>query len=425
MAGTAVILTSSKRKGLVLRRLGRRIRVAFEGGVGKESWVELKDVELVVERRAVGAENLKFGAEEGGADNNATHSSNLVPPPMNTDIEMGEMGEVGAGEGGRSTNPLHDKKDLEKETSETKFKQHAEEQAKEAAMKGLGTGANNNEQAQKGMNADAMGKVMSGGIGGMELERLNIAINWLQNLGLVLLIDIPWPEAFKNWWTWVETLGLDFDMFGGMGDDISIALGLLVPAWLVWEFDAGLFWERTYFGFWFMNEWGHILHFKEGTAKYLLAVFIPVSAISLSCMYISEGRFSDLVSALILVLSGLSFLSLLHQDYLRRETKVCESAKEDFAKKRQENQMFFFLFFYTVAYLSGVSACTKLMVAKPEITNTYFYCENSTLAAEMEPEQRMLLVEPYNIILKDSSGDAREVGVFGLTDVSSERLGMS
>ena len=59
-----------------------------------------------------------------------------------------------------------------------------------------------------------------------------------------------------------------------------------------------------------------------------------------------------MANAFLIVLSGLSLLSFLHQVYLWRETKVCERANEDFAKKRQENQMFFFLFFYTVAYLS-------------------------------------------------------------------------
>ena len=66
------------------------------------------------------------------------------------------------------------------------------------------------------------------------------------------------------------------------------------------------------------------------------------------------------------------------------------------------------------------------MVAKPEIflANTYFYCEedgqgNRVLAAEqMEPEQRRMLAEPYNTIMKDRSEDALEGSVFGLTDVS-------
>ena len=153
----------------------------------------------------------------------------------------------------------------------------------------------------------------------------------------------------------MEFLSLDFDVFGGMGEDVSIALGLLVPAWLVWEFDAGLFWERTYFGFAFMNRYyAAVLDEPEDKAKFILAGLLPVAAIVLSCINISEGWItSDLVNAFLLVLSGLSLLSFLHQVYLWRETKVCDSANEDFAKKRQENQMFFFLFFYTVAYLSG------------------------------------------------------------------------
>ena len=150
-------------------------------------------------------------------------------------------------------------------------------------------------------------------------------------------------------------LSLDFDIFGGMGEDVSIALGLLVPAWLVWEFDTGLFWERTYFGFAFMDYYyGRVLYKLEDKAKFTLAGLMPVTAIVLSCINISEGWItSDLANAFLLVLSGLSLLSFLHQVYLWRETKVCESANEDFAKKRQENQMFFFLFFYIVAYLSG------------------------------------------------------------------------
>ena len=148
---------------------------------------------------------------------------------------------------------------------------------------------------------------------------------------------------FQEFFWWIETLSLDFGVFGGMGENISIALGLLVPAWLVWEFDAGLFWERTYFGYW-----------SESFQSFIIAGLVPVIAVVLSFTSVAEGWItSSLVNAFILVLSGLSLLSFLHQVYLFRETKICESAKEDFAKKRQENQMFFFLFFYCVAYLSG------------------------------------------------------------------------
>ena len=130
-----------------------------------------------------------MGVVVEGADKLSPHL--FAERKMQGDIELGEGG---VGEGGRSANPLHEKK-LKKETSEKKFLQHAEEQAKEVAMKGLGTGASANEQAQGGVNAEAMGRVMSGGADGMELERLNIAINYLQNFGLVLVIDIPWPEV--------------------------------------------------------------------------------------------------------------------------------------------------------------------------------------------------------------------------------------
>ena len=270
---------------------------------------------------------------------------------MSSDIEMGERGGGGQEEQGeermqegQSANPLHEKKERERVTSETKFMQHAEEQAREAARKGLGTGANANQQAQAGVNAEALGRVMSGGMGGMELERLNIAINWLQNVGLVMIIDVPWPESFKKWFRWVEMLGLDFDVFGGMGESVSIALGLLVPVWLIYEFDAGLFWERTYFGH----------RFESKSELFITAGLTSVIAVVLSFRIVAKGWItSSLTNAFILVLSGLSLLSFLHQVYLWRETKVCESAKEDFAKKRQENQMFFFLFLYTVAYLSG------------------------------------------------------------------------
>ena len=123
---------------------------------------------------------------------------------------------------------------------------------------------------------------------------------------------------------------------------------------MVWEFDAGLFWERTNFAFAFMDWEGNILKYCEEILKFALAGLLLVAAIVLSCINIFEGWItSDLVNAFLLVLSGLSLLTFLHQVYLWRETMICELAKEDFAKKRQENQMFFFLFFYTVTYLSG------------------------------------------------------------------------
>ncbi|GMH95492.1 hypothetical protein TrVE_jg9157 [Triparma verrucosa] len=262
---------------------------------------------------------------------------------MMIDIEMG----------GKSKNPMHEKK-LVKENSESTFAKHVTDQTKIAAEKGLKAETN----AMEAVNTDALGKLMGGG--GVQLERLNIAINWAQNLGLVMIIDIPWPESFTKWFRWIEMIGFDFDAFGGMGTYVSIAMGLLVPVWLLLEFDAGLLYPRTFFGFAFMNKSGRVL-----TGRFLLAGILPVAALFLSCLNILMGWIANnLANAFILVISGLSLLSFLHQVYLWREIKVCELANEDFAKKRQENDMFFFLFFYTVSYLSGVSACTKLLVAE-------------------------------------------------------------
>eukprot|EP00519_Triparma_laevis_P014109 CAMPEP_0182493134 /NCGR_PEP_ID=MMETSP1321-20130603/2149_1 /TAXON_ID=91990 /ORGANISM="Bolidomonas sp., Strain RCC1657" /LENGTH=211 /DNA_ID=CAMNT_0024695819 /DNA_START=251 /DNA_END=883 /DNA_ORIENTATION=- len=58
VAGTAVIVTSTKKEGRVLRRQGMRVRMAFQDG--KESWVELKDAELVLESTG-GAGDPKTG----------------------------------------------------------------------------------------------------------------------------------------------------------------------------------------------------------------------------------------------------------------------------------------------------------------------------------------------------------------------------
>ncbi|GMI01787.1 hypothetical protein TrVE_jg7206 [Triparma verrucosa] len=276
------------------------------------------------------------------------------------DIEMGE--------GGRSKNPMHEKK-FEKGESAKAFGKAVKKEAARAAGKGLGGGVG----VKQGVNTEVLGRLMEEG--GGSLERLTIAINWVQNFGLIMLFDVAWPKSFKKWWTWIKMLNLDFDVFGGMGEDVSIALGLLVPAWLVWEFDAGLFLEKRYFGFYWMSQSGDNFRndykgkgqdqFRGGSMGFAALGLGATVSLALAFASVAAGWIAkDLVNAFILVLSGLSLLSFLHQVYLWRETKVCESANEDFAKKRQENQMFFFLFFYTVAYLSGVSACTKLLVAK-------------------------------------------------------------
>ncbi|GMI13696.1 hypothetical protein TrVE_jg8803 [Triparma verrucosa] len=155
------------------------------------------------------------------------------PALVTGDIEMGNV----------AANPMHEKGKLKRGDSIKAFGKAVKKEAARAAGKGLGGGVG----VKQGVNTEALGKLMEGG--GGSLERLNIAINWVQNLGLIMLFEVAWPESFKKWWKWMEMLSLDFDVFGGMGEDVSIALGLLVPAWLVWEFDAELFWERDNFSF--------------------------------------------------------------------------------------------------------------------------------------------------------------------------------
>ena len=75
----------------------------------------------------------------------------------------------------------------------------------------------------------------------MELEKLNIGINWVQTFGMVLAIEVALPESFKEFFSFLEIFSFNFEIFEGMSDAVSIAMGLLVPPWLVFEFDVGLF----------------------------------------------------------------------------------------------------------------------------------------------------------------------------------------
>ena len=99
--------------------------------------------------------------------------------------------------------------------------------------------------ATDAVNQDALGKsstsfaTVVSGAGGL-LEMINIWIGFLQNFGIVVEIDIPWPESFKAMFTWLEVFSLDFSVFGRaqLGVWTSIWTGLLVPIWLIWIFDA-------------------------------------------------------------------------------------------------------------------------------------------------------------------------------------------
>ncbi|GMH90276.1 hypothetical protein TrVE_jg4789 [Triparma verrucosa] len=206
------------------------------------------------------------------------------------DLEMGE----GGGSKGRSTNPMHEKKKLERGLSEKKFKKPLKKQTWTSVPAGIGRGSNANASegvipedkpfnpsgmrgvniglggaevgarvgdllglnrgesvkafgkvvkqeagrvagkgigggggasAKAGVGGEALGKVIAGG--GASLERLNIGINYLQNFGLVALIDVPWPDSFRGLFAFVRPFSFNLDLFGGYGNKVTIAAGLL------------------------------------------------------------------------------------------------------------------------------------------------------------------------------------------------------
>lgn len=177
-------------------------------------------------------------------------------------------------------------------------------------------------------------------------------INFMQNLGIVLLLKVNWPGIFKDLFKPLEVLCFNFDLFGGMGEEMSIAMGVLIPAWLVFEFDTGLYYERHYYFFFgapFLGD-NHFTDFR------FVGFFLSVTTITffvLAILGIDQDWYGEMTIAFIYVLAGLFTLSVLHQVYIRRLEITSNFAGEDFEKTRQEDQTFFFLFFYTVAYLAG------------------------------------------------------------------------
>ena len=112
------------------------------------------------------------------------------------DIEMGE--------GGRSKNPMHEKK-FEKGESAKAFGKAVKKEAARAAGKGLGGGVG----VKQGVNTEVLGRLMEEG--GGSLERLTIAINWVQNFGLIMLFDVAWPKV-----RWCCACGRDRSFAGGI-----------------------------------------------------------------------------------------------------------------------------------------------------------------------------------------------------------------
>ena len=138
-------------------------------------------------------------------------------------------------------------------------------------------------------------------------------------------------------------------------------IGVLFPLWLIYEFDCGLYRERTNFGFVYQDRWERLY-----VCFYKYITLLSVGLMVISVISIAGNRMGtplatgNILISFFLVLSGLFFLSFLHQVYLWREIKYCKKVNEHFERKRQENEMFFFLFFYTVTYLSGGKFCLLL-----------------------------------------------------------------
>ena len=93
--------------------------------------------------------------------------------------------------GAFAANPMYAKGKVKRgDSTKDDFEQHVKDAATTGAEKVLkAEGAD----ATDAVNTEALGKLMEGG--GVSLERLNIAINWAQNLGLVMLFNVAWPEV--------------------------------------------------------------------------------------------------------------------------------------------------------------------------------------------------------------------------------------
>lgn len=90
------------------------------------------------------------------------------------------------------------------------FEKVAKKEAGMVVGKGLGGGMG----LKQGVKTEALGRL---------IERLNIGINFAQNLGMVAMLEVL-PVDFKKWFEWIGALGLLAlgVIFGGIGKDVSI-----------------------------------------------------------------------------------------------------------------------------------------------------------------------------------------------------------
>lgn len=122
---------------------------------------------------------------------------------QDVDVELGELRE-------EKINPMHDEeeggekilsregegmkspeKNIEKGDSVKNFEKRFKDQMEGVARKAVGA---KGTEATEAVNQEALGRLMSGGVAGMDLENLNIGINWMQSLGVVLQFEVEWPE---------------------------------------------------------------------------------------------------------------------------------------------------------------------------------------------------------------------------------------
>ncbi|GMH68230.1 hypothetical protein TrST_g5432 [Triparma strigata] len=244
-----------------------------------------------------------------------------------------------------------------KDSSEKNFKQRIKDEATK-----LETGKNLGEV--DAVNQDAIRSILSGEGAGGVFEMISIAISFFQNFGLIFMFEIPWPDSFKRLFSWLQIFSFDFEAFGGdqLGIWSTIWAGLLVPLWLILMFnDAG----RKRFGApWFTREGDLHTNAKCGVTFWFSVWGTCSTTFIILAIEGAKWRWyaSDAVDALLLVLSGLFFLYFLYHNYLFRLLISCDKTKEDFGKTRQHSEMFLFVFLYSVAYLSGVSACVKMIM---------------------------------------------------------------
>ena len=133
----------------------------------------------------------------------------------------------------------------EKENSRKDFRGKAEgdlemlaERLQENATGKEGLGASNavNQDAVARASTPIANLLAGSGAGGL-LEMSTIAIGFVQNFGLVILIEVCWPTSFEVNFQWLEIFSLDFGAFGGaqLGTWTTIWTGLLRPPGLVLE----------------------------------------------------------------------------------------------------------------------------------------------------------------------------------------------